>query len=352
MQVAVIATDSSIGRFLSAAGFTVMQLHPDEVPSLTALLFDHPEIFALVIQDSSTSVWSASHVLAAAKHLERNGPTILLGEGKLAQQCGNATLIHVTQRVKQLPDILRRKPKATPGGRGITDTKTEKLTPNLAPVEQSPPLQVKPQIRPIRIPPGKILMLGVIGSQHRIGCTTQAIGLWHYCKALGFDPAVVSTAEQISQIAGVMNCKEIDGGYLIEGVPFVADTALAYDCYILDIGAGSIPEAKKLTDYLVLVAGSKPWELQHTAAALRAAQGRGMGVLLSFTSQKDANTLQPLFGGLSAAVVPWMTELWQPCLEAMLVYDALLRPVLEQIMARDDLVLQDDIELELIKGED
>lgn len=169
-------------------------------------------------------------------------------------------------------------------------------------------------------------MLGVMGSQPRIGCTTQAVGLWHYCKALGFDPAVVSASEQIAQIASVMNCKEIEGGYQVEGVPFVADTALAYDCYILDIGTGSITEALRVTDYLVLVAGSKPWELQHTAAALRASKGKDMGILLSFTSQKDAESLQPLFGSQTAEVAPWMPELWDPTIEALLIYDALLRP--------------------------
>lgn len=349
MHVAVIATDPSISRFLSAVGFTVMQLHPEEVPSLTALVFDHPEVFALVIQDDSAAIWSASHVLAAAKQLERIGPTILLGSGKLAAQCGSATLLQVTERKEQLPELLRQRPKPTAGGRGITGT--EKLASNLAPVEQSSSLQVKPQIRPLRIPPGRILMLGVIGSQQRIGCTTQAIGLWHYCKALGFDAAVVAPSEQIAGFASVMDCQEIDGGYRVDGIPFVADTALAYDCYILDIGVGSIPEAKKMVDCLVLVAGSKPWELQHTTAAIRAAQGRGIGILLSFTSQKDAATLQPLFGGLSAATVPWMTELWQPCMEAMLVYDTLLRPALERLMDHEH-APQEDVELELLKGAD
>lgn len=344
MQVAVIAADTSIGRFLSAAGFTVMQFHPDEVPSLTALLFDHPEIFALVIQDDNTAAWSASHVLAAAKHLEQNGPAILFGDGKLAAQCGSVTLIKITDRKEQLPELLRRPPKSAPGGRSVTGTEKPVA------VTQSAPLSVKPKIRPMLIPPGKILMLGVIGSQQRIGCTTQAIGLWHYCKALGFDPAIVAASDHIAQLASVMKCTQIEEGYKIEGIPFVSSAALAYDCYILDIGAGSIQEAKKMTDCLVLVAGSKPWELQQTAAALRAAQGRGVHVLLSYTSQKEAANLQPLFGGLPCSVVPYMTDPWQPCFEAMLVYDTLLRPVLERLMVQE-YSPQEDAELELLKEE-
>lgn len=342
MQVAVIATDPSVATFLNAAGFTIMKLDPADVPSLTGLLFDHPDISALVIQDGDTAWWSASHVLAAAKQLEHSGPTILLGGGKLTQQCGSTTLVHVIERKDQLPAALRRPLKDSAGGRSLSAADKQIAAKKPIPTQPRP---VK--ILPIKVPAGKILMLGVIGSQHRIGCTTQAIGLWHYCKALGFDPAVVSTAEQISQIAGVMNCNEIDGGYKIEGVPFVADTALAYDCYILDIGTGSVPEAMKITDYLVLVAGSKPWELQHTAAALRAARGNGMGILLSFTGQKDANSLQPLFGSNTAAVAPWATELWQPNPEALLVYDALLRPALEKILARDEPMIEPQIDVDL-----
>lgn len=347
MHVAVIASDSAVSRFLSAAGFTVMQLHPNDTPSLTALLFDHPELSALVIQDDSAALWSASHVLAAAKHLEQNGPTILLGGGKLTAQCGTVPLVKVTERKEELPELLRRPIKGTAGGHGITGT--EKLTPILASVTQSVPFAVKPEIRPMGISPGSIVMLGVIGSQPRIGCTTQAIGLWHYCKALGLDPAIVAASDQIAQLASVMECRQIEEGCMIEGIPFVSSTALAYDCYILDIGAGSIPEAKKMVDCLVLVAGSKPWELEHTARALRAAKGQGIHVLLSFTCQKDAENLQPLFGSLSCAPVPYMTEPWKACFEAMLVYDTLLRPELERLVSREN-TPEEDIAPELAKG--
>lgn len=347
MHVAVIASDPAVARFLSAAGFTVMQFHPSDTPSLTALLFDHPEISALVIQDDSAALWSASHVLAAAKHLERKGPTILLGSGKLTAQCGTVPLVKVTERIDDIPELLRRPLKGAAGGHGIAGI--EKLTPVLASVSQSAPLTVKPKLRPLGISPGSIVMLGVVGSQPRIGCTTQAIGLWHYCKALGLDPAIVAASDQIAQLASVMECKQIEEGCVIEGIPFVSSTALAYDCYILDIGAGSIPEAKKMTDSLILVAGSKPWELEHTARALRAAKGRDVHVLLSFTGQKDAENLKPLFGSLSYAPVPYMTEPWKACFEALLVYDTLLRPALERLMAQEQ-AQQADMEPELVKG--
>lgn len=342
MHIAVIASDSGVAAFLTHAGFTVMQYHPDNVPSLTRLIFDNEEVSALVIQDGDFSLWSASHVVAAARQIEGRGPTILLGGGKLTQQCANAKAVLAAKDKTELPALLRRRPQTSTGGR------------TLSPADTQPPVQpVKPaRIAPLQVPPGKILFLGVIGSQHRIGCTTQAIGLWHYCKALGFDPAVVSSPEQIAQLAGTMRHDEIDSGFRVEKIPFVTSTALAYDCYILDIGPGSIPEALEITDCLVLVAGSKPWELQHTTAALRAAQGKRLNILLSFTSHKDAAVLQPLFGRQTAIAAPWMPDLWQPGPEVLAVYELLLRSTLERLLSTvEPLPVQDIPELvkEVIK---
>lgn len=348
MHIAVIAADPSIAAFFDLSGFNTLRLHPSNVSSLTKLLFEHPDLTALVIEDTDTSWWSVSHILAAAKQLERRGPTILLGNGKQRQQCYNSKLLHFIDRKEEALAILRPPQKSGSGGYGI----------NIAPKEK-PPKAIPPDhqkqaaIRPMKIPAGRILMLGVVGSQHRIGCTTQAIGLWHYCRTLGFDPAVISSSDRISEIASVMNCAEIDSGYLIEGIPFVTDAAQAYDCYILDIGTGSISEALKATDHLILVTGSKPWELQHTAAALRAAHGRDLSILLSFTSQKDAHSLRPLFGTHKAEISPWIPALWEPSNDVLLVYDALLRPVFEKILGRTEQLIEQDLdtEPELIKEE-
>ena len=338
MQIAVIAADPNITAFLTDLGFSVTRYLPNDVSSLTRLIFDHEEISALVIQDGSTAPWSASHVVAAAKQLEKAGPTILVGGGKLTRQCTNAKSVLFVQDKTELPPLLRRRPQTAPGGRTLSQINKP------APTESAKSIR----IAPLQVPPGKILFLGVVGSQHRIGCTTQAIGLWHYCKALGFDPAVVSSPEQIAQIAGTMRNEEIDGGFRVENVPFVTGTALAYDCYIMDIGPGSIPEAIKATDCLVLVAGSKPWELQGTTAALRAARGKDIKILLSFTTPKDAAVLQPLFGCSTAAAAPWMPDLWHPLPEIFTVYELLLRPTLERLLSSVELFNEQDIP-ELIK---
>lgn len=347
MKIAVVSSDNSISAMLTATGHTVMSRRPAEVPSLTALLFDSEEIGALIIQDTDVIQWSVAHVLAAAKHLLSSGPTILFGQGKLAEQCQDISFIRIASDKEELLRILRAKPTASDGGRAMPTFNAGTALPRPVNTAQS----VAP--KPMRIPAGKILMVGVVGSQHRIGCTTQAICLWHYMKSLGFDPAIVADAAQISEIASVMECKEIDAGYLIEGIPFVANAALAYDCYIMDLGIEAPREALNSADLLVLVAGSKPWELQHTAAAVRAISSikKDAAVMLSYSSQKEAHSIQPLFGAIPTATAPWITDLWLPSAGLLLAYDVLLRSKVRKHLNAVELIEDLETDLELIKEE-
>lgn len=335
-MVAIIGQDAKpLCRYLEGKGINAITFQVTQIPSLTALQLARTEITDIVILADAQKSWSLPHILSAAKQLQAKGCLVFLGhEGELPP------LIAKAADRELLVTLLQRKPKppakASAGSGGLAAAK---------------PVMQQPVIQPLRIPPDKILFLAVVGAQHRIGCTTQAIGLWHYCKALGFDPAVVASQEQIAEIAGTMHCKEIQSGYQIEGVPFVNETSLAYDCYILDVGTGSIPEALKAADYVLLVAGSKPWELRHTAMALRETKGEEILLLLSFSSQKDANSLQPLIGGRNSAVLPWMPELWKPSEEAMAMYETLLRPVLQRLMERDDRQRDGYADLQLSKGE-
>lgn len=325
MKIIVIESKDLISSHLQSAGFTVKSFRHSAVPSLTALLLEHMDTSGLVIEDGSTMIWSAAHLLSAAQLLEAKGHTILFSEGALAAQCRNAKLVSIARTKEEIPDLLRKPVRKSAGGRFLPKKE-------IAPMHNAPAPESPTKIDSMNIPADKILFIGVVGSQQRIGCTTQAIVLWHYCKALGFDPAIVTDAEQIARIGGTMRTTEISAGCLIEGIPFVTDAALSYDCYILDIGTGSVQEAAKVCDHIVLVAGSKPWELQYTAAAVRAAKGKRASVILSFTSQSDANSLQPLLGGQAGMVAPWLPEIWKPALAALAVYDALLRPVLERIL--------------------
>lgn len=321
-----VMEDGALGIYLEEKGIQAQVFSPEATPSLTALLAAHPEISDVVLPETQYKNWSLGHILAAAKQLQAHGGRMIL----LGEKTSLPPLIRVVRDKQELIDLLQ-KPAAVSGSTGTASGSTDTTSGGMQPPRKEIPV---PRIRPLEVPPGKLLFLGVVGSQHRIGCTTQAVGLWHYCKALGFDPAVVCGADQLAQLAAPMDSRQISGGYQIEGIPFVVDTAQSYDCYILDLGTGSLPEAARISDCLVLVAGAKPWELSNTLAAIRSA-GRGeVAVLLSFTTKTEGAALAPLFGSRAAAVLPWMPQLWQPSPAAMAIYDALLRPQISRALAR------------------
>ena len=338
MVLLIGSNPATLLRYLKQHGIMAKSTEASQVHSLTGLLLAQPEITDIVMLPEAQKCWSMGHILAAAKLLQGKGYMVFFSSGK--------TLPVMIKTVFDHTELLRvlEKPKGTQGSKSSGNASGS----NALQAAKSESTRKLRTVRPLSIPPGKILFLGVVGSQHRIGCTTQAVGLWHYCKSLGFDAAVVASKEQIAQIAGPMRCEEIETGYRVEGVPFVASTALAYDCYILDFGPGSISSAQKSTDCLVLVAGSKPWELQHTAAALHSAKGAELPVLLSFSSEADANSLRPLFGQQSVAVVPWMPELWHPEGAVLEIYDKLLRPVLERVLFSPD---RQNEEIQFTKGD-
>ena len=300
---------------LRSQGLDCMRLTADEAASLTGLLLEEPRITNMVIWADCGGKWSDGHILAAAKLLQRKGRLILVGTGPLADRLRQYDMVANTEDPGQLPELLTR---------GVeTPEKLDDRIPAHSPAAEK---TVKDEpvgpVRPIRIPDTVVVMIDVLGSQSRIGCSTQAIALYHYCKSLGFDPAVVAPEPVITGMAQVTQPTKIDGGYRIEGVDFVIDTARAYDCYIRDLGAAGEPEERS---NMVLVAGVKPWELEQTMQAVRGGRGRDMTVMLSFATRRDRDALRPLFGSNAVEMAPWMPDPWHPTNEQLAVYDRLLR---------------------------
>lgn len=321
MSVAVISSNRKISALLEKHGFTVITLQHGDVPSLTRLMLDQEDLTDFVIEDIDPAPWSAAHVMSTARHIQSKGSFILLGSKCLAGQCSGCPFIIATEELSAVPQLLRNKnsePKTNPAG-GTTPIHIE---------QPKAPELTAPE--PLAIPRDKIVYVGVVGSQMRIGCTTQAIALWHYCKALGFSPAIASGAAQIAQIAGVMESAPIEYGHLIEEIPFVTDTALDYDCYILDMGTEADPSLLGIADIIVLVAGSKPWELLNTTAAARNLSAHNPEILLSFS--KDARTLQPLFDS-KCFDAPWIPDIWHPSSEAFSLFEQMLRPKFLQVLS-------------------
>lgn len=324
MVVVIGSDDQNVVLYLSQHGIQAVPSAAAQIPSLTAMLLTQKEISDIVFLPGEEKNWSMGHILSAAKQLQGKGRIFFCGPDTKPP----ALICTVTSVTELLDQLKRPLKKSSDSGGAKKQQPPEKPLSIQATTQTSP----APPVRPMTISPGCILILGVIGSQHRIGCTTQAVGLWHYCKALGFYPAIVSGKEQIAQIAAPMRCERIAGGYRIEGIPFIVDAAQAYDCYILDIGTGSIPEARKASDVLILVAGTKPWEIQNTAAAIKAARGLNVPLILSYSSQADADSLSRVFGHHEYAVAPWMPDLWTAGSGVLQIYDNLLRPILERFL--------------------
>ena len=327
MAVAVIAQDAKIAKRLEKAGFSVLPLEYDLVPSLTGLLLEHPDITDLVIQDTTPAPWSGAHIMSTAKYLLDKGSTVILGCRAIAGQCAACPVITITEEIDALPELLR---KAKKGNKSHPSGGT--VLPHIE--EKNEPKRVHPD--PLLIPRGMVIYIGLVGSQPRVGCTTQAISLWHYCKALGFSPAITASPVQIASIAGVMESTPIEQGHMIEGIPFVEDTALAYDCYIMDLGIQPDEVLLELADLTVLVAGSKPWELLSTTAALRALAPQKPCILLSFSTDRDVSVLQPLFDGQPGAAAAWVPDLWKPSAAAFSCFEKMLRPQIERVITKNE----------------
>lgn len=339
MILIIGSSDSKVkklGRTLTENHFEVLQRIPSRLPSLTALLISEPSITDMVFLQGDENSWSLGHILAAAKLIQGRGHIFFMSP----QNKTLPKMISAVQDESELLECLRKKDAASTDTGGRMQKKENLM--------HTQPVHKELTLKPLRMPPDRILVIGVTGSQRRIGCTTQAIGIWHYCKEIGLDPAIVASPEKIMEIAAPMKCDQIQDGYLIEGIPFVTNTAQAYDCYILDAGVKPIQEMIDLVDCLILVAGIKPWEIQHTISTVNACRGERMPVLLSFASEEDAAALKPLFRNNRVSVTPWLPRIWTPSEESMMIYDKLLRPEFEQLIQKSE---QQEPEEDELKGE-
>ena len=294
----------------------------DQVPSLVGAILSDPELVQLVLVDPLP--WSQAHVLAAGKQLQGRGGQLYL--------IGSSLRSSYVRQIQALGEITK---PAAPGGTEKPQQRPQvSSSPNPAPPVQSP----APVIRPLQIPPDLIYSLAVAGSQARIGCTTQALGLWRWARAVGFMPAVVVDEEEAAALAACYGSqsRRIAGGFEICGIPMVSSTALAYDCYIYDLGVLG-PETQRLfsgADWSILVSGIKPpGELRALSQALAAVGQRPyLSCLCSFATPEAVRQISDLFGGRRVLAAPWAPDPFDPGEDAVAVYDRLLRPVLLQML--------------------
>lgn len=297
-------------------------------PSLSALAIQAGEcktFDAVVLDCSSACPYSVPHILSAAALFRVAGVRlcVLGGSTKLK---ADACLLQCNGS----PELTLKELKA----RATPEESPRRLHKPQAP-KKLPALAAVPHRQ------GALLMLDVLGSQSRIGCTTQCLQLFHYFSAIGFQPAIVTTPEQTSILQRLMGGTQTDDVLLIDGIAFVTSIQSGYNCYIHD--AGCINESKAVAaqnaDLCVLVAGIKPWELSPTVSALTLLHDVSrLLTVVSYGGSGAEDAIQALLqkarSKSPAIAAPWQPNPFTPT--AIGCYEA-LRPILETMLKEEEL---------------
>lgn len=283
------------------------------VPSLTALHgLPEDSSCAVVLDLRQGCPYSVSHILAAANLLTTTPHRLFALLPTDAPKALMSGLTVLPEDTEQAQALIRHKMAA--------DGASPK------PVKKSKPRGPTPALRLY----GAILILAVAGSQSRIGCTTQTFQLWHCCRQLGLQSAVVMAEEQRASLARFLDTKPRDGGILLGEIPILDGMNYEFDCYLEDLGVLTPDKQARFqkADCGVLVMGGKPWELSHTADALHLAEAQKRLLLLpSFCSDAAADELRKAFPDQPLAAASWCPDLFQPSKPDL--QEALL-PLLEQ----------------------
>lgn len=301
----------------------ILQLHSlRDTPSLTRAVRD-PEADAFVLDQRTGCTYSLPHILSAARTAAFAGkPFILLG------QCSTPhnSALRVTEDPGELPALLEMPMKER-----VSASPEQVFTAPAREASKDRPYQVhRPRL--LHRHNNTILRVAVVGSQSRIGTTTQCLQLYHYFSALGCcDPAIMASKAAIDELASVMSGEEA-GNHVIffEKIPFLTDMQEPFDLYIQDCGLLTQESLAEVLngDLVFLVAGSKPWEIRNTAEALALLREKQkLAVIFSYSTESVVNEFLAGVGDLTALTAPWQPELLQQ--GDMEPYDKALWPMLE-----------------------
>ena len=241
---------------------------PAAVPSLTAIAREQLENRSLdniVLDCRKSCPWSLEHILAAADLLREAGVPLVVVKGNLPE-----------------------------GGEIPCYESLEEAASNLQPAAAAP-AQAKETDKPHaplpHVTPTRPISVAVLGSQSRIGCTTQAIQLWCFFTAIGYRAAIVADSAWVDELAALENSPYEDM-VKIRGVVFVSENADTgdYNCIIRDWGVIDevSKEAAADADLCVLVVGCKRGELVQTTNAIVDAGGMAALVLIAFGANQVA----------------------------------------------------------------
>lgn len=324
MEIALFGNLETLAKALEEKGVSSAVFDAGSTPSLTAMLVAHTDIISVVMCAEELGRWSDGHILAAAKALQSKGRFLILGESAEAERLKCSPLVICVSSIEDALKLLLR-PK---GGAAALAAKV-----TMGETTSAPVAELEFDARRLKGSESRIYSVAVHGSQPRIGCTTQALGLWHYFKAVGLSSAIVATESQIHLLEEtVANAKRDGDCVTIDGIPFLPEPDKGlHDIYIWD--APNVSCEKLRPDAVLLVAGCKPWELYNTIEAMNHVPQDRTAILLSFATEETTQGLRKEIRekGIEVDIAPYMPDPWAEANASLLrIYDALLRPILER----------------------
>lgn len=323
MEIALFGNLETLAKALEEKGVSSAVFDAGSTPSLTAMLVAHTDIISVVMCAEELGRWSDGHILAAAKALQSKGRFLILGESAEAERLKCSPLVICVSSIEDALKLLLR-PK---GGAAALAAKV-----TMGETTSAPVAELEFDARRLKGSESRIYSVAVHGSQPRIGCTTQALGLWHYFKAVGLSSAIVATESQIHLLEEtVANAKREGARVMIDGIPFIPRQEMMYNVYIYDSPNASYKSL--IPDAVLLVAGCKPWELYNTIEAMNHVPQDRTAILLSFATEETTQGLRKEIRekGIEVDIAPYMPDPWAEANASLLrIYDALLRPILER----------------------
>lgn len=160
------------------------------------------------------------------------------------------------------------------------------------------------------------VMIAFAGASARIGVTHQAIVLANYLRARGFMVAIAeyNDSQAFRQIQEAFGESTLDGGcFSIKGVDYYASADVnkigsivgkSYNFVLVDFGCYEACDrvTYNKADVRMIVAGSKPWEVEAVNAVFEHADKdtlKQYHFLFNFTPDKDHKTIKESMGEIS-----------------------------------------------------
>ncbi|WP_373265945.1 hypothetical protein [Hungatella hathewayi] len=171
------------------------------------------------------------------------------------------------------------------------------------------------------------IQIAVVGSQRRIGTTTVALGLANWLTEVGGRSCYVEANE-----SGHMECLAIDYEMVPKDKGFVMDEVgyykrqptQEYSFVVADYGTG---ELEITPDCLLLICGTKPYELPHTLPLLERYEDQCAIILFPFVAQEHRRAYEESFCTDNHRVL--FLEYQPDCLNGKIngnVYKTILKP--------------------------